>query len=227
MRILVVEDDPAIARLLRLSLERDAYDVAHAATGEDALDLVRTWSPDAVLLDLMLPDMSGKEVAKHIRAESDTPIVMVTALGQESDRVQGLDLGADDYIVKPFSVAELKARVRAATRRVQHAHRRRSGPLNVGDLCLDDAERRVTRGHKEVPLTKREFDILSMLMEHAGSLVSKSSLAHALWGRDAASASNLLDVHVSSLRRKLDDDPGEPAHIETVRGEGFRLRKSA
>jgi DNA-binding response OmpR family regulator len=227
MRILVVEDDPSIAKLLRLTLERDAYDVAHASNGTEALELFRSWSPDAVLLDLMLPDMNGKDVARSIREESDTPIVMVTALGQETDRVLGLDIGADDYIVKPFGIAELKARLRAATRRARGGPRPQAGSMHVRDLALDSEEQRVTRGDDVVRLTKREFEILRMLMGAPGRLVSRSAIAHALWGRDAVSAANLLDVHVSSLRRKLEDDPGHPEYIETVRGVGFRLRESA
>ena len=224
MRILVVEDDPSIAKLLRLSLERDGYDIAHAPTGAQALDLVEDWSPDVVLLDLMLPDVSGREVARQIRVDSDVPIIMVTALGQDSDRVTGLDIGADDYIVKPFSVSELAARVRAVTRRTSSSERAK-GPLRHGDLWLDSSERRVSRGTEEIALTKREFEILRMLMQQPGKLVSRAAMAHALWGRSATNATNLLDVHMSSLRRKLGDRAEEPGYIETVRGEGFRLRE--
>jgi two-component system response regulator VicR len=225
MRILVIEDDPSIAKLLRLTLERDSYDVAHASSGREGLKLVHEWEPDVVLLDLMLPDVNGREVAREIRGASDIPIVMVTALGQETDRVAGLDVGADDYVVKPFSIAELKARLRALTRRAKGDRRRSFGPLHVGDLTLDTDEHRVARGMDEISLTKREFEILRMLMAHPGKLVSRATLAHAIWGRDATSAANLLDVHVSALRKKLDDDPSGPAYIETVRGEGFRLRR--
>ena len=224
MRILVVEDDPSIAKLLRLSLERDGYDIAHAASGTQGLDLVRDWAPDVVLLDLMLPDISGREVARQIRSDSDVPIIMVTALGQDSDRVTGLDLGADDYIVKPFSVSELAARVRAVSRRSTASAERPKGLLRHGDLWLDSKEHRVSRGAEEISLTKREFEILRMLMQQPGKLVSRAAIAHALWGRSATNATNLLDVHMSSLRRKLGDRADGPTYIETVRGEGFRLR---
>ena len=219
MRILVIEDDPAIGKLVRIAFERDGQDVVHAATGTEGIEMTRSWSPDVVLLDLGLPDVGGLEVTKKIRSESDVPIVILTARTLEDERIKGLDLGADDYVVKPFSIPELEARVRAVTRRrggsvVTPLHR----SMTHGDLSVDVPERRAYRGDEELPLTKREFEILRMLMQQPEKLVTRSAISHAVWGRSATSAKNLLDVHMSSLRKKLGDDC-----IETVRGEGFRL----
>jgi DNA-binding response OmpR family regulator len=224
VRILVIEDDPAIGKLVRIVFERDGQDVAHASTGSEGLDLAHNWGPDVVLLDLGLPDMGGFEVTRRIRGESDVPIVILTARGLENERVEGLDLGADDYMVKPFSIPELEARVRAVTRRTQApaSPPGAASQLTHGYLTLDPAERRVLWRDDEIQLTKLEFEILRMLMQRPGTLVTRSALSHALWGRSATSAKNLLDVHMSSLRRKLETQ-SSPAPIETVRGEGFRL----
>lgn len=220
MRILVIEDDPAIGKLVRIAFERNGQDVVHAATGTEGLEMTRTWRPDVVLLDLGLPDIGGLDVTRSIRSESDVPILILTARTLEDERVKGLDLGADDYVVKPFSLPELEARVRALARRtrgevVQPGADR---ALTHRDLEVGTDERRVLRGGEEVALTKREFEILRMLMQQPGRLVARSAISHAVWGRSAASAKNLLDVHMSSLRKKLGED-----YIETVRGEGFRL----
>lgn len=220
---MVVEDEFAIVKIVRFTLERDGHDVAHARTGGEGLDLVRSWDPDVVVLDLLLPDVDGRDVAREVRSFSDVPILMVTALTQDRDRIKGLELGADDYVTKPFNPEELAARIRAVARRAKGGQRVAAAPLQHRDLKLDPDERRVLRGEEEVALTKREFEILRMLMQQPGKLVSRSAIAHAVWGRDATSATNLLDVHMSSLRRKLGGDAAEPAYIETVRGEGFRL----
>jgi two-component system response regulator VanR len=219
VRILVIEDDPAIGRLVRIAFERDGQDVVHAATGTEGIEMTRSWGPDVVLLDLGLPDVGGLEVTRKIRSESDVPIVILTARTLEDERVQGLDLGADDYVVKPFSIPELEARVRAVTRRSKGAvvtPIRRS--LTHRDLSVDTEERQAYRGEEELTLTKREFEILRMLIQQPEKLVTRSAISHAVWGRSATSAKNLLDVHMSSLRKKLGED-----YIETVRGEGFRL----
>jgi len=219
VRILVIEDDPAIGRLVRIAFERDGQDVVHAATGTEGIEMTRSWAPDVVLLDLGLPDVGGLEVTRKIRSESDVPIVILTARTLEDERVQGLDLGADDYVVKPFSIPELEARVRAVARRSRGAvvtPIRRS--FSHKDLSIDPQERRAYRREEELNLTKREFEILRMLMQQPEKLVTRSAISHAVWGRSATSAKNLLDVHMSSLRKKLGDE-----YIETVRGEGFRL----
>jgi DNA-binding response OmpR family regulator len=222
LRILVIEDDPAIGKLVRIAFERDGQDVVHASTASEGLEMASNWGPDVVLLDLGLPDMSGLEVTEKIRGESDVPILILTARGLEDERVKGLDLGADDYMVKPFSLPELEARVRAVTRRTRGDVVRPPAlsSLTHRDLVVDPVELRVTRGGTDVALTKREFEILRMLMQQPGKLVTRSAISHAVWNRSAASAKNLLDVHMSSLRKKLEDGAD---YVETVRGEGFRL----
>jgi DNA-binding response OmpR family regulator len=223
VRILVIEDDEAIGRLVRMALERDGQDVVHAMTAAQGMGFLEEWAPDVVILDIMLPDTSGLDVARKIRESSDVPIVMLTAKGEDSDKVAGLDIGADDYIVKPFSVSELAARIRAVTRRTKGEVRHPAASLTHRDLTLEADERRVLRGEEEISLTKREFEILRMLMQQAGKLVTRSAIAHAVWGRPASSAKNLLDVHMSALRKKLEDRSDHPVYVETVRGEGFRL----
>jgi DNA-binding response OmpR family regulator len=224
LRVLVIEDDPAIGRLVRLAFERDGKDVVHALTANQGLEMANEWGPDVVVLDLMLPDMSGFDVTRRIRATSDVPIVILTARGQEADRVAGLDLGADDYMVKPFSISELAARVRAVTRRTKdEVVRIPASTLSHRDLLLNSDEHTVRRDGELLPLTKREFELLRMLMVQPGKLISRSAISNAVWGRPAQAAKNLLDVHMSSLRKKLEDNPDRPAYVETVRGEGFRL----
>jgi len=219
VRILVIEDDPAIGKLVRVAFERDGQDVVHAATGTEGLEMTRTWRPDVVLLDLGLPDIGGLEVTEKIRGESDVPIVILTARTLEDERVHGLDLGADDYVIKPFSIPELEARVRAVTRRTRgDVVQTLTRSLAHHDLSIDPDEHKAFRGEQELPLTKREFEILRMLMQQPGKLVTRSAMSHAVWGRSATSAKNLLDVHMSSLRKKIGD-----GYVETVRGEGFRL----
>jgi DNA-binding response OmpR family regulator len=223
MRVLVIEDDEAISRLLRLAFEREGEDVVCAADAANGLHVAADWEPDVVVLDLMLPDVSGFDVTRKIRDHSDVPIVVVTARAMEEDRVRGLDLGADDYVTKPFSIPELTARVRAVTRRANGNGGRRHGvQLTHRGLTLDPQDHRVVKDSREVNLTKREFEMLRMLMHQPGKLVTRSVIAHALWGRTASAAKNLLDVHMSSLRKKIEDGVDTP-YIETVRGEGFRL----
>ncbi len=195
-----------------------------AETGEQALALTRTWKPDVVLLDLMLPDTDGREVAKEIRSFSGVPIIMVTARAGESDRIVGLEIGADDYVTKPYSLAELVARIRAVTRRAKGA----TGPPSAGalaykDLTLDTGTYRVFRNDEPLSLSQKEFEILRMLMEHPGTVISRADLVHGVWNLPLYEGSKTLDVHISWLRRKLGDDAARPQYIETVRGVGFRL----
>jgi DNA-binding response OmpR family regulator len=224
LRILVIEDDPSTGRLVRLAFERDGQEVVYASTAAEGLAMAQNWGPEVIVLDLGLPDMSGFDVIRRIRTESDVPIVILTGRTLETERVQGLDVGADDYVIKPFSLAELAARVRAVTRRTRGDELRRPVmSLEHRDLTLDGTEHRVFRGEAEIPVTKREFEILRLLMQQPGNLVTRSTISHAVWARRASEAKNLLDVHMSSLRKKLEDSPDRPLYIETVRGEGFRL----
>lgn len=217
MRLLVVEDEDSIAIPLADGLRREGFDVERVATGAAALEAPE---PDLVLLDLRLPDMDGYAVAREMRTRSRVPIIMVTARGEEVDRVVGLEIGADDYVVKPFGLRELVARINAVMRRVGDVpdddapDERTAGPLVVSMRT-----HRVTMGGEELHLTPREFDILAMLIEDPGAVVSRDDLLRRLWGTTWAVQTKAIDVHVSSLRRKL----GDPSWVETVRGVGFRL----
>jgi two-component system, OmpR family, response regulator RegX3 len=218
MRLLVVEDEDSIATPLADGLRREGFDVERVATGADALAAPE---PDLVLLDLRLPDMDGYAVAREMRARSRVPIIMLTARGEEVDRVVGLEIGADDYVVKPFGLRELVARINAVMRRVGDSADDGDGPeeLRAGRLVMSTRTHRVTMGDDELHLTPREFEILSMLMADPGAVVSRDDLLRRLWGTTWAVQTKAIDVHVSSLRRKL----GDPAWVETVRGVGFRL----
>lgn len=219
-RILVVEDEPSIAEPFAEGLAREGFDPVVAGTAEDALRLAREIDPDVVLLDLRLPDADGRDVCRALRRESNVPILMVTARGTETDRILGLELGADDYIVKPFSVAEVAARIRAVLRRTLPtvpAH------IVVGDLDIDTGGRRAFLDGREIELTRKEFDLLTRLARDAGQVVTRETLMADVWDTNWFGSTKTLDVHVGWLRSKLDDDPAAPRFLHTVRGVGFRL----
>jgi DNA-binding response OmpR family regulator len=216
MDLLVVEDEDAIAVPLAEGLRREGFGVTRVATGQAALEAPL---PDLVLLDLRLPDIDGYEVCRRIRARSEVPIIVVTAKGEEVDRVVGLELGADDYVVKPFGLRELVARIRAVLRRSQ----RRAADvetLEVGDLALELRSRRATIDGHELQLTVKEYDLLALLMRDPGAVVTKQRILNEVWNTSWYGSSKTVDVHVASLRKKL----GDPGLIETVRGVGLRLR---
>ncbi len=214
MRILVVEDDDAIAKPLVEGLRREAFDVSRVATGAAALAAPL---PDLVLLDLRLPDIDGTEVCRLLRARSDVPIIVVTAKGEEIDRVVGLELGADDYVIKPFGFRELLARIRAVLRRT---HRGADDiRLRAGSLELDLRSRRATLDGRELALTPKEFDLLALLASDPGAVVSRDHMLREVWNTEWFGPTKTIDVHVASLRKKL----GDPRWIETVRGVGLRL----
>jgi len=225
--LLLVEDDDGIARALVAALESDGHRVTRVATGREALVAAR--ETDAVLLDLGLPDIDGVEVCRRLRRElgADLPILVLTARDAETDVVVGLDAGADDYVTKPFRLAELQARLRALLRRA--AAGRPVGPaggdgeLVAGDLRLEPSARRVWRGGEEVELTAKEFDLLALLMARAGTVVTREELAREVWDTRWLGGSKTIDVHVSSLRRKLGDDPSAPRYVTTLRGVGLRV----
>ncbi|MGZ4204713.1 MAG: response regulator transcription factor [Actinomycetota bacterium] len=223
MRVLVVEDESTIARPLRRALEREGYSVSLCETGHNALRLARTWSPDVILLDLLLPDMDGRDVAREIRTRSPVPIIMVTARGEEADRVAGLEIGADDYVVKPFSVPELIARMRAVARRTQQSPKPSATMLTFKDLRLDLSAYRAFKGDVELDLTNKEFELLRILLMRPGTLVRRDEVVRAVWNMSLAESGKTLDVHMSGLRRKLGDEARHPTYIETVRSVGFRL----
>jgi DNA-binding response OmpR family regulator len=215
MRVLIVEDEQPIAEPLAEGLRREGFEVEWTATGTAALEAAE---PDVVLLDLRLPDMDGLDVCRAIRARSDVPIIIVSARGDEPDRVVGLELGADDYVVKPFGLRELIARIRAVTRRGRTAQP--EGSVQVGELEVDPRARRVRLDGRELDLTPKEFDVLAMLARDPGAVVSRRSLLDEVWETSWYGSTKTIDVHVAALRRKL----GDAGWIETVRGVGFRLR---
>ncbi len=214
MQILIVEDDDAIAKPLAAGLEREGFDVIRVSNGEDALGAAL---PDLVLLDLRLPGMDGTEVCRRLRARSDVPIIVVTAKGEEVDRVVGLELGADDYIVKPFGFRELLARIRAVMRRARPGTDR--AQIHVGSLEIDVRGRRATIGDDALNLTTKEFDLLALLASEPGDVVSRQRILREVWDTEWFGPTKTVDVHVASLRKKL----GDPGWIETVRGIGLRL----
>ena len=215
MHILVVEDEDAIADPLVAGLRREGYDVSRVATGEGALEASPT---DLVLLDLRLPDLDGLDVCRQIREHSRVPIIVLTARGEEADRVVGLELGADDYLVKPYGMRELIARIRAVMRRT--ASLGPSGALRVGGLEVDERARRASLDGRELGLTPKEFDLLAALARDPGAAVSRRRLLAEVWQTSWYGSAKTIDVHVAALRKKL----GDPGLIETVRGVGFRLR---
>ena len=222
-RVLVVDDDATVADVVRRYLERDGYAVQLAADGETALALAAEHRPDLVVLDLMLPGIDGLEVCRRLRATSDVPVVMLTALGEESDRVVGLQLGADDYVTKPFSPRELALRVASVLRRARAEPAEPAGPavLRDGDLEVDAAGRRALRGGAELALTARELDLLVFLLRHPGQAFDRAFLLEHVWGWTFGDHSTVT-VHVRRLREKIEDDPASPRRIATVWGVGYR-----
>ncbi len=225
-KILLVEDDENIAEPLMFGLKKEGFEVLHATDGQKGLQLARAQLPDAVLLDVMLPGTDGFAVCRTLRAESNVPILMLTARGQELDRVMGLELGADDYIVKPFSFRELLARLHAILRRRQLDRGETSPPadrLTIGQVVLDRTARQVTRDGRPLELTQREFDLLAVLMEHCGQALQRQDLLDQVWGEEWIGDTRTLDVHVRWLREKLEDDASAPRYIQTLRGYGYRF----
>ncbi|HMC06127.1 MAG TPA: response regulator transcription factor [Solirubrobacterales bacterium] len=219
-RVLVVEDDAEIADVLRRTLRQEGHEVRSAADGVAALELAEDFIPDLVILDLGLPKLDGVEVCRRLRAESDAPILILTARSQTDDRVVGLDSGADDYLVKPFERKELLARMRALLRRRPP---RGTASLAVGDLRLNPDTREVHRGDRPVELTNREFELLEYLMRNERLVISRERLLEEVWGYDPMALTNTIDVFISNLRRKLESE-GEPRILHTKRGAGYVVR---
>ncbi len=215
MRLLLVEDDDSIAEPMIEGLRRDSFDLERVATGSAALE---AHGYDFVLLDLGLPDMDGAEVCRKLREESDVPIIVITARGDEIDRVLLLELGADDYLVKPFGFRELTARIRAVSRRAV-TRTSEGSPTKIGALAIDRRTRRAILDDEELQLTPKEFDLLALLASDAGAVLDRPRIMDEVWDQHWYGPTKTLDVHVASLRKKL----GDPAWIETVRGVGFRL----
>jgi len=221
--ILVVEDDPAILRGLNLSLRMERYDVLTAVDGESGYRLAHERKPDLLILDLMLPKMGGFEVCRRLRAEGFTaPILMLTARGEEADRVHGLDLGADDYVTKPFSVNELAARIRAHLRRTQ-ASEMLPDQVRFDDVMVDFRKYEALKNGKLVELTRKEYGVLRLLAAKAGEVVKRDDLMSQVWGYESFSGTRTVDNHIASLRAKLESDPANPQRLITVHGVGYKL----
>jgi two-component system, OmpR family, response regulator RegX3 len=221
--ILLVEDERSIIEPLAEVLRSEGFETLLAGTVAEALEQARR-DPDLVLLDVMLPDGSGFDVCRELRQRSQVPIIMLTARGEEADRVVGLELGADDYVVKPFSGREVVARIRAVLRRVAVSPEPGDDrPLEVGDVRLDPSRREVRVGGEALDLSRKEFELLQLLMRNAGSVMTRERLIDEVWDPNWFGSTKTLDVHVSGIRRKLGDDPAEPRYVHTVRGVGFRF----
>jgi two-component system, OmpR family, response regulator RegX3 len=220
--VLLVEDERSIAEPFARALQRAGFRTTVAHTGGEAISMASARDPDVVLLDLALPDLDGRDVCRHIRRDSSVPIIMVTASGTVTDRVVGLELGADDYVVKPFSTGEVIARIRAVLRRGQ-LQPEGIQQVRVQDLLIDPDARRAWRGDAELELTRKEFDLLVRLARDAGRVVTRESLMSDVWDMNWFGSTKTLDVHIGWLRRKLGDDPTRPIYIRTVRGVGFSL----
>ena len=223
-RILVVEDDKTVAEVTRRYLERAGFEVEHVADGAVALARITESRPDLVILDLMLPGIDGREVARRVRAVNDVPIIMLTALGEASDRISGLELGADDYMPKPFSPRELVARVRNVLKRTgtQAQEAAPQAPLEAGGIVLDAKSREVTINGTAVDLTVREFDLLHFLMQHPREVFRREVLLEHVWGYTFGDTSTVT-VHVRRLREKIEPDPSNPTFVQTVWGVGYKL----
>jgi len=218
--VLVVDDEPQILRVMRASLPIRGYEVLTASTAEEALDQMSKQVPDLVILDLAMPEMSGLEVCRRVREFSSVPIIVLSAKGSESDKVAALDLGADDYVTKPFGMDELLARVRAVLRRLSATNDR---VLVVGDVTIDIDERRVVVGDKEIRLTPKEFDVFKYLVNNAGKVVTHRALLQTVWGWESTDQTEYLRVFINQLRRKIEIDASHPRYLITEPWVGYRF----
>jgi DNA-binding response OmpR family regulator len=220
--VLVVDDEPIVRDVIVRYLRRDGFATLEAADGDRARELIETANPSLVVLDVMLPGTDGLTLCRWIRGRSDLPVIMLTARGEEADRIVGLELGADDYVTKPFSPRELAARVRSVLRRVEV---RSAAPEHVefGEVCIDAGSREVTRAGRAVTLTAREFDLLWFLASNPRRVFSRGHLMDRVWGHSPALDTGTVTVHIRRLREKLEADPARPAHLQTVWGVGYRL----
>jgi DNA-binding response OmpR family regulator len=225
-RLVLVDDDANLRHTLGYALRQEGFDVVVAEDGERGLEAFRQQRPDVVLLDVMLPNVDGFEVCRRIRRESDVPILMLTARDTEVDKVVGLELGADDYLAKPFSTRELVARVRALLRRTRQTVAPTGERLESAGLLLDSGRHRVTLEGREIALKPKEFDLLAFFMAHPGQVFGREQLLASVWGYDFAGDSRTVDTHVKTLREKLSDDAERPKWIDTVRGVGYRFREA-
>ncbi|HET9341619.1 MAG TPA: response regulator transcription factor [Candidatus Eremiobacteraceae bacterium] len=224
-KVLVVDDEVAILQTLRYNLEKNGYVVCVAGDGRQALSVVEIEKPDLILLDIMLPSLDGIEVCREIRRRSNVPILMLTAKGQEIDKVLGLEIGADDYITKPFSIHEVIARIRAHLRRANAAiHHEHPPVLSGGDVKLDVGSQSVTKRGAAIDLAPKEFGVLQVLLENKGRVVTRQALLDRVWGFDFYGDQQTVNVHIRWLREKIEDDPNDPKWIHTIRSRGYVFR---
>ena len=222
-KILIVEDEAKIARFVTLELEHEGYEVKSACDGRSGLQLCLDWKPDLMILDLMLPELSGIEVCRRLRQQSDVPIIMLTAKDDVSDKVMGLDMGADDYMTKPFAIEELLARIRVALKKHRADTAQSTGARSAGKLHMEPASYSAGYGDEAISLTKKEFDLLEYLMSHVNVAISRDQLLNEVWGYSYAGDTNVVDVYVRYLRGKL-DDPFQIKFIHTIRGVGYLFK---
>lgn len=224
-KVLIVEDEISFSDALSYLLKKESYDVEVAVNGKQAIDLFNSFSPDLILLDLMIPEVSGTEVCRVIRSTSQVPIIMLTAKDSEIDKVVGLELGADDYVTKPYSSRELLARIKAVMRRNSvDAHLAEDGhELALGPICMDLDKHQVTVNSIAVAFPLKEFELLEYLMRNSGRVLTRSQLIDRVWGSDYYGDTKTLDVHIKRLRAKIESDPANPTIIHTIRGLGYKL----
>ena len=223
--ILIVEDDDTVREALSAGLESEGYEVILSDNGLDGLKQAKEEGPDLILLDLMLPEMDGLSVCRALRRDSDVPIIMLTARGTEMDKIVGLETGADDYVVKPFSLGELLARIRSLLRRTRNDKQENQMQLTSGNVSLDLTSRRVSKDDAEVHLTQKEFNLLAELIRNKGAVLSRDLLLEKVWGYSYVGNTHTVDVHIRWLREKIELDPSKPVRIVTVRGVGYRFEE--
>ncbi|MEA1959023.1 MAG: response regulator transcription factor [Chloroflexota bacterium] len=231
-KVLAVEDDPTLLDVLKYNLKKEGYNVFTAVDGASAIDIARSVSPDLILLDIMLPKLDGLEVCRILRNEMNVPIIMLTAKSEEIDKVVGLEIGADDYITKPFSMREMLARVKAVLRRAEVVSRNTvpstansATPIKAGDFEIDVERHTITRAGRNLDLTPKEFDLLAYLASNKGRVLSRNMLLERVWDYDFYGDDRTVDVHIRWLRLKIEDDPTKPRHLITVRGVGYKFEE--
>lgn len=228
-KILIVEDDKALRDILKYNLEKESYNVITAIDGAQALEIARSTKPELIILDLMLPQLDGLEVCRILRKEMTVPILMLTAKVDEIDKIVGLEVGADDYMTKPFSIRELLARIRAMLRRIemirQETRSTEDIKITAGELKIDLARHKVSRSNSTIDLGPKEFDLLTFLMKNEGQVFSRDHLLEKIWGYDYAGDTRTVDVHIRWLRQKIETDPSQPKYLLTVRGVGYKFER--
>lgn len=223
-KLLIIDDEEMLVKGIKLSLEQEGYIVDAAYDGEEGLNKIRIGNYDLVILDLMLPKIDGLTICREIRTFSNIPIIMLTAKGEDVDKIVGIEMGADDYMAKPFNTRELVARIRALFRRASNPYMKRNEEIRIGDLYINIPDRTVHKNGKDIELTNKEFDILVILASNPGKLFTKDKLMDLIWGFDFYGDTNTVTVHVRKLREKIEDDPANPKHIFTKWGSGYYMK---